>query len=77
MTQLHLGDEGAMSHKEYFSDAVGLREDYRTAHRRAGDTGYQTFLPETCYECWQQKLSIEEAYQVTPTEPDQEITDER
>ena len=49
--------------------------DYKTAHTRVGDPLCTTWLPESCYKCWQQKLSAEEAGWF-PTRPDQEMTDD-
>ena len=55
---VHPQKAGTRSRKEF---QVGARtlSDYQTAHSRAGDTSYQTPLPETCWECFSE--DIEEA----------------
>ena len=66
----HLSKAEFMSRREEW-DGVTTRYDYRTAHHRAGDSGYQTLLPETCAECHRQEASAKEAG-VTVTKPDEE-----
>ena len=63
---------GFMSRQELGTDAHTW-EDYRTAHNRAGDSGYTAWLPEACITCRQQELSAEEAG-VKVTSPDEEWT---
>jgi len=64
---------GFMSKSEEW-DGITIREDYRTAHHGAGDTGYTQFLPKTCRTCRSQELEAEELGAPTPTTPDEEIT---
>ena len=59
---------------EVLSDGT-IYYDYRTAHARVGDASYQVWLPATCYTCWQQALSAEEAG-FSQTAPDQEDVDD-
>ena len=67
----HKGD-GYMSRREV-SDGTSSWHDYRTAHNRAGDTDYKTFLPETCETCHQQEASVSEEG-VKIMKPDEEWT---
>jgi len=72
MTQMHL--DSNLSRKEYY-DGKSLREDYRTAHHRAGDSGYQKVLPETCHECYTNEAYFLAEGLPAPTKVDQ--ADER
>jgi len=47
--------------------------DYHTAHNRAGDPSYQTFLPEACVKCFRQAQIAQDAGLEVPTSPDEEI----
>ena len=69
-------ERGKMSRMEVTIPDGSTRSDYRTAHHRAGDPGYKRFIPKTCYECWQQGLSAQEAWGRTPTAPDQDWSQE-
>jgi len=48
------------------------RTSHRAAHSRAGDPDNKVFLPATCWTCWKQELSAQEAIGRSPTRPDEE-----
>ena len=45
--------------------------DYATAHNRAGDPTYKTFLPGSCAKCRKQAEEAEAAQRAWPSKPDE------
>ena len=61
---------GLQAQAEFRESDGSIYYDYRTAHKRAGDTDYQVALPATCEKCKGQAEEAAELGAEAPTKPD-------